>query len=316
MPVARMLSRSETVQSHAAKNEGLKAFLERKGDEHCFSVLYLIAGIFCLVASFGYGGEFCNGHLSAIEAGALPRSAVLSSIRGLATKTLQGKHQALAESQSEQEESGSSPVTSAWSRFQAAIKFPAVKARRGPPTTETGSDVLQAALADLVTGNETKAQEDLTQAPKHAFLGPTGLVVLWLKVEGITALGLPIVSILMLTVGLHEVKCVSCMLYLVAVFQACWLILGCVWAFGGFVPKECVAGEMGSSFAFSTMWWVCFVWLASMAIISVVIFVMICVLAGATFITNGRPSGRDGGAGYSQVPGRGTEPSDAKNTYV
>lgn len=33
----------------------------------------------------------------------------------------------------------------------------------------------------------------------------TGLVVLWLKVEGITALGLPIVSILMLTVGLHEV---------------------------------------------------------------------------------------------------------------
>ena len=32
-------------------------------------------------------------------------------------------------------------------------------------------------------------------------------------------------------------------------------------------------------------------WLASMAIISVVIFVMICVLAGATFITNGRPSG-------------------------
>jgi hypothetical protein len=96
--------------------------------------------------------------------------------------------------------------------------------------------------------------------------------VLWLKVEGITALGLPIVSILMLSVGLHEVrhfgcracgqlrpaslfrvrvwargpcgrvgrvgacgpgrrltpgaqvKCVSCMLYLVAVFQACWLI--------------------------------------------------------------------------------------------
>jgi hypothetical protein len=33
-----------------------------------------------------------------------------------------------------------------------------------------------------------------------------GLVVLWLKVEGITALGLPIVSILMLSVGLHEVR--------------------------------------------------------------------------------------------------------------
>ena len=90
--------------------------------------------------------------------------------------------------------------------------------------------MLQAALADLVTGNETKAQEDLTKAPKHAFLGPTGedrtevcvdcrtklmlavlagLVVLWLKVEGITALGLPIVSILMLSVGLHEVTKVT-----------------------------------------------------------------------------------------------------------
>ncbi len=36
--------------------------------------------------------------------------------------------------------------------------------------------------------------------------GMAGLVVLWLKVEGITALGLPIVSILMLSVGLHEVR--------------------------------------------------------------------------------------------------------------
>jgi len=311
-----MLSRSETVQSHAAKNEGLKAFLERKGDEHCFSLLYLIAGIFCLVASFGYGDEFCTSAVSTVEAMSVPSRAALASIRGLGLKSI-SKQQSLAESDSNPNGSNGNSVTTAWNRFQDAIKFPAVKARRGPPTSETGSDVLQAALADLVTGNETKAQEDLTKAPKHAFLGPTGLVVLWLKVEGITALGLPIVSILMLSVGLHEVKCVSCLLYLVAVFQACWLILGCIWAFGGFVPKDCVSGNMGSTFAFSTMWWVCFVWLASMAIISVVIFVMICVLAGATFITNGRPSGRDGGPGYSQVPsGRGTDPSDPKNTYV
>lgn len=315
MPLARMLSRSETVQSHAAKNEGLKAFLERKGDEHCFSLLYLVAGIFCLVASFGYGGEFCTGQLPAVEAAAMSKSAVLSSIRGLGSQMAE-KHQALAESQPDADESGTNSVTSAWNRFQAAVKFPAVKARRGPPATETGSDVLQAALADLVTGNETRAQEDLTHAPKHAFLGPTGLVVLWLKVEGITALGLPIVSILMLSVGLHEVKCVSCMLYLVAVFQACWLILGCVWAFGGFVPKDCVSGGMGNTFAFSTMWWVCFVWLASMAIISIVIFVMICFLAGITFVTNGRPSGREGGAAYTQVSGRGAPAADPKNTYV
>ncbi len=30
--------------------------------------------------------------------------------------------------------------------------------------------------------------------------------------------------------------------------------VGCVWAFGGFVPKECAAGGMGSAFAFNTMW--------------------------------------------------------------
>jgi hypothetical protein len=83
------------------------------------------------------------------------------------------RQQSLADS--EPETSGSNPIASAWNRFQADIKFPAVKARRGPPSSEsTGSDVLQAALADLVTGNETKAQEDLTHAPKHAFLGPTG----------------------------------------------------------------------------------------------------------------------------------------------
>jgi hypothetical protein len=86
------------------------------------------------------------------------------------------KQQTLADSETEASSgSGQNPIASAWNRFQADIKFPAVKARRGPPSSEsTGSDVLQAALADLVTGNETKAQEDLTQAPKHAFLGPTG----------------------------------------------------------------------------------------------------------------------------------------------
>jgi hypothetical protein len=31
--------------------------------------------------------------------------------------------------------------------------------------------------------------------------------------------------------------------------------VGCVWAFGGFVPKDCVSGGMGNTFAFSTMWY-------------------------------------------------------------
>jgi hypothetical protein len=140
--------------------------------------------------------RYCDSSLhvslfSHVQAAAMSKSAVLSSIRvrvtlhnkvpqmftalkqGLGSQMAE-KHQALAESQPDADESGTNSVTSAWNRFQAAVKFPAVKARRGPPATETGSDVLQAALADLVTGNETRAQEDLTHAPKHAFLGPTG----------------------------------------------------------------------------------------------------------------------------------------------
>ena len=33
-----------------------------------------------------------------------------------------------------------------------------------------------------------------------------GLVVVWLKVEGVTALGLPVLSVLMLAVNLNEVS--------------------------------------------------------------------------------------------------------------
>jgi len=207
MPLARMMSRSETVQNHAAKNEGLKAFLERKGDEHCFSLLYLIAGICCLIASFGYGNDFCT-HAAPVSQMAIHQSglAAVHNIRTQLEDSAQDTSQPVqSAAPAKQENDGSFSIGSAWGQFQEAIKFPAVKARRGPPSESTGSDVLQAALADLVTGNETKAREDLTHAPKHAFLGPTGLVVLWLKVEGITALGLPVVSILMLSVGLHEV---------------------------------------------------------------------------------------------------------------
>jgi hypothetical protein len=45
------------------------------------------------------------------------------------------------------------------------------------------------------------------------------LLLLW-----VTALGLPLVSIVMLLMRLHENALVSCLLYLVAVFQALWLI--------------------------------------------------------------------------------------------
>lgn len=45
------------------------------------------------------------------------------------------------------------------------------------------------------------------------------MVLVW-----VTALGLPLVSIVMLLMRLHENALVSCLLYLVAVFQALWLI--------------------------------------------------------------------------------------------
>jgi hypothetical protein len=66
--------------------------------------------------------------------------------------------------------------TSAWGRLQAALKFPAVRAQRGPlvRTSETGKEVLEAAATDLLGGNATKAEDDLAHPPTHAFLGPYG----------------------------------------------------------------------------------------------------------------------------------------------
>merc|ERR1712216_157450 len=142
---------------------------------------------------------------------------------------------------------------------------------------------------ERLPGNETSpaapAAEGKVEADKpahtgEAFLGPRGWVVSWLTVEGFTALGLPLVSIVMLLLRLHENACISCLLYLVAVFQALWLIVGCIWAFGGFVPEACRKGEMGDSFAFDTMWWVCAIWLGSMLTISTVICCILACLMG------------------------------------
>jgi hypothetical protein len=103
------------------------------------------------------------------------------------------------------------------------------------------------------------------------------LLLLW-----VTALGLPLVSIVMLLMRLHENALVSCLLYLVAVFQALWLIVGCIWAFGGFVPEACINGAMGDNFAYKTMWWVCAIWLGSMLTISMVICcILVCLLGFA-----------------------------------
>jgi hypothetical protein len=32
------------------------------------------------------------------------------------------------------------------------------------------------------------------------------------------------------------------------------IAVGCIWAFGGFVPEACINGAMGDNFAYRTMW--------------------------------------------------------------
>lgn len=55
------------------------------------------------------------------------------------------------------------------------------------------------------------------------YAGPNGFVVMWLKVEGFTALGLPLLSVIMMVLGMREHLAVMCLLFVVAVFQALWL---------------------------------------------------------------------------------------------
>eukprot|EP00284_Hemiselmis_tepida_P005822 CAMPEP_0174929502 /NCGR_PEP_ID=MMETSP1355-20121228/27332_1 /TAXON_ID=464990 /ORGANISM="Hemiselmis tepida, Strain CCMP443" /LENGTH=236 /DNA_ID=CAMNT_0016175713 /DNA_START=51 /DNA_END=757 /DNA_ORIENTATION=- len=129
--------------------------------------------------------------------------------------------------------------------------------------------------ASDITGEVGALMGDFEHQP---FAGPGGFVVMWLKVEGFTALGLPLLSVVMLLLGLREHVAVGCLLFVVAVFQACWLALGCFWSFGGYVPAACVDGSMGDSFAFHTMWWVCGVWLGIMVLISSFMLCVVCCI--------------------------------------
>lgn len=47
-------------QEHASSNPGLQSFLDKKSDEHVYSALYLIAGLFCIYAAFAHGQDFCT----------------------------------------------------------------------------------------------------------------------------------------------------------------------------------------------------------------------------------------------------------------
>mmetsp|Transcript_35423 Transcript_35423/g.87104 ORF Transcript_35423/g.87104 Transcript_35423/m.87104 type:complete len:268 (+) Transcript_35423:1-804(+) len=175
-------------------------------------------------------------------------------------------------------------------------------------------------------GNGTGVQGDvgklLGDLEKDHFTGPAGLVVTWLKVEGLTALGLPMLSALMLMVGLRDHIAVGCVLFLVAVFQAGWLAVGCFWAFGRYVPDACVHGEMGNNFAYKTMWWVCAVWLGVMVLISgFMLCVVCCIMAMATTtLTKRADESKEGyqpvAGGIAQGDPKNRDPTDPANRYV
>jgi hypothetical protein len=129
--------------------------------------------------------------------------------------------------------------------------------------------------------NAESAPSEGPAASGGAWAGRHGLVVMWLRVEGFTALFLPGVSILMLSLGLQDSQCLSVTLYIVALFQAFCLCVGCVWSFGGFVPQVCTQGGVGDPFAYNAMWWVCAVWLGAIVSISTVICCILCCFVGA-----------------------------------
>ena len=105
--------------------------------------------------------------------------------------------------------------------------------------------------------------------------------MLWLQVEGFTALFLPGLSMVILCMGLQDSQLMSATLYMVALFQAVCLGIGCVWSFFGFIPKTCTEGHLGDPFAYNAMWWVCAVWLGAIVSISTVLCCILSCFVGA-----------------------------------
>ena len=213
------MARSETFQERANSSPSLQAFLEKKGDEHAFSCLYLIAGVVCLYAAFSHGGGFCTEMSAADVARTAPPSLAAPPKRALLA--LSGR--------------ATSKVT------MAEMKRGNMLDEEAPAEDAAAADGSEATAGDAAADSEAAAEEDTHEErlpanetspaapaaegkveadkPAHtgeAFLGPRGWVVSWLTVEGFTALGLPLVSIVMLLLRLHENACISCLLYLVS----------------------------------------------------------------------------------------------------
>jgi hypothetical protein len=75
--------------------------------------------------------------------------------------------------------------------------------------------------------------------PGNPFAGESGRVVTWLKVEAVAALGLPTFNMMVRMSGLTRDVTAWCVLYLLALFQTAWFLLGSVWSLSSAVPTAC-----------------------------------------------------------------------------
>ncbi len=383
----------EGSQRQSLGGGGLRSVLARKGDEHAFSLLYLLAGVFCLYAAYGHGDGFCTNHPTPAGAGgvlggvlaggggsssssapapgalaaALPHVAALDPAamsemknralsrtgrrallqlgaggrvwhpdpvrlaangpagrsggltvmdlaeRPAAAQPPQAQAQAQARGAGDKhslasamavlgvdsllfrgDKNQSSPAAGGlWWQWGAAAAGgggaqsladgaqpggPPAGGGAGPQSRADGPH--QGGGSDAATAPPSASASPSASA-EAAWAGRHGWVVLWLRVEGFAALFLPLVSIVMLSMGLQDSVVLYATLYLVALFQVLCLGVGCIWSLGGFVPAACADGSVGDPFAYQAMWWVCAVWLGAIVSFSTFTCCILCCFVGA-----------------------------------
>lgn len=149
------------VQERANSSPGLQAFLEKKGDEHAFSCLYLIAGIVCLYAAFMHGPEFCSVAPAATMAPMAPSLAAAAA-----------PHRALLAK-----------------RVKATSKVRMAEMKGNMLDEQLEGGDTNSTVADVSDASSDSHGADIDGMGKShmaTFTGPHGWVVTWLTVEGFT----------------------------------------------------------------------------------------------------------------------------------
>jgi hypothetical protein len=147
------------VQERANSSPGLQAFLEKKGDEHAFSCLYLIAGIVCLYAAFSHGPEFCS---------VAPAATMATTSPSLAAEA--APHRALLAQ-----------------RVKATSKVRMAEMKGNMLDEQLVEGDTNSTAGDVSASDAQGADGDYAgKSPMATFIGPHGWVVTWLTVEGFT----------------------------------------------------------------------------------------------------------------------------------